>query len=156
MPSCVLLWEFLCSCYAYVCVCVPLGTCTFAENTTHIQMKQAQWNIRIKWYIALLPVIQISPQMLFLWRSFVLSSAEEMFIDFRERGKYWLVASYTCPDWVLNLQPRYVHWPGIELAAFWCTGQHSNQLSHMVRVKVIYLVPCPKYHYISLGWSIVQ
>ena len=30
------------------------------------------------------------------------------------REKHQLVAFYTCPDWGLNLQPRYVPWQGIE------------------------------------------
>ena len=73
-----------------------------------------------------------------------------MFIDFRERGrsgrrergtergkhwceKHWSVASCMCPDWGLNLQPRYVPWAGIEPVTFWCMGQHSNQLRHLAR-----------------------
>ena len=59
-----------------------------------------------------------------------------MFIDFKERGrekekyvreKHQSVASH------MNLQASYVAWLGFELAIFWCTGQHSNQLSHLAR-----------------------
>ena len=49
------------------------------------------------------------------------------------REKHWLVASRMYPDGGLNLQPRYVPWPGIELVTFWYTGWWSNQLSHPAR-----------------------
>ena len=42
------------------------------------------------------------------------------------RKKHWSVASRTHPDRGLNLQPRYVLWPGIEPATFWCRERHSN------------------------------
>ena len=51
-----------------------------------------------------------------------------------ERNIDRLVASHACPDWGLNLQPRYVPWLGIEPATFWCMGWCSNQLSHPARV----------------------
>ena len=72
----------------------------------------------------------------------------DMFIDFREReggrererekerdvrDKHQSVASPKCPDQGSNLQPRYVLWPGIIPAIFWCTGQCSNQVSHLAR-----------------------
>ena len=55
-----------------------------------------------------------------------------MFIDFRNisvREKDQLVAFHMRPEWGLNPQPRYVPWPGIELAIFQCTGRCSNKLS---------------------------
>ena len=38
-----------------------------------------------------------------------------------------------CPNQGLNLQLRYVPWPGVEPKTFWCMGQCSNQLSHPAR-----------------------
>ena len=35
------------------------------------------------------------------------------------REKHEWVASYMCPNWQLNPQPRYVPEPGIELPTFW-------------------------------------
>ena len=46
-----------------------------------------------------------------------------------EIEKHQLAASYTCPDWGSNPQPRYVPWLGIKPAAFWCLGLCSNHLS---------------------------
>ena len=59
-----------------------------------------------------------------------------MHIDFRERGregereKHWLAASCTWPDRepnLLELQPRYVPWLGIEPMTSRFTGQRSNR-----------------------------
>ena len=40
------------------------------------------------------------------------------------KGKQWSVAFPMCPNWGLNLQPRQVPWPGMELGTFcfagWC------------------------------------
>lgn len=41
--------------------------------------------------------------------------------------------SCMCPNRVLNPQPRYISWQGIESANFWCTEWCSNQVSHMTR-----------------------
>ena len=45
-----------------------------------------------------------------------------------------------CSDWGVNLQPKHVPWPGIKPVTFWCTGRCSNQLSHLARDDVIYLI----------------
>ena len=37
------------------------------------------------------------------------------------------------PNQGSNPQPRYVPWPGIEPATFWCMGRCSNQLNHLAR-----------------------
>ena len=69
------------------------------------------------------------------------SSLEDMFLDFeRERNidmreKYWSVASCMHPNRGLNLQPRYVPWPGIEPATFWCMWPCSNQPNHLARAR---------------------
>ena len=55
----------------------------------------------------------------------------------REKLNETSVASYTYPNWGSNLQPRYVPWPGIESATFWCMGRCSNQLSHAARVQMV-------------------
>ena len=47
-------------------------------------------------------------------------------IDVRE--KHRLVASCPHPNRGLNMQPRYVPWPGIEPATFWCAAGCSKQL----------------------------
>ena len=54
--------------------------------------------------------------------------------------KYWLVASHTCPKWGLYLPHRYVPWPEIEPATFWCMGWCSNQLSHQARARLTFLI----------------
>lgn len=46
------------------------------------------------------------------------------------REKQQLAASPILPDCGMNPQPEYVPQPGIEATSFWCTGWHSNQLSH--------------------------
>ena len=51
----------------------------------------------------------------------------------RERERHRQVASHTHPSRGWSLQPRYVSWPGTKHATFWCTGWHSNQLSHAAR-----------------------
>ena len=55
------------------------------------------------------------------------------------------VASCVHPDQGLNLQTRYVPWPGIKLPTFLCTGWRSNQLSHSARA--ILLLVCNITHY---------
>ena len=70
-------------------------------------------------------------------------SPEDIFIDFGEKGRErerekQSVASCTRPNWGLNLQPRYVSWPGIEPAAFWCIGQHTNWLRHLARAQTYF------------------
>ena len=67
-----------------------------------------------------------------------------MFTDLRETlmwEKHQLVASHTHPDWGLNPQPRYVPWPGIKPATFWCTGRHSNQPCHPARANLTFKWP---------------
>ena len=44
--------------------------------------------------------------------------------------KHLSVTSWTPPNHRLNLQPRHMPWPGIELATFHFTGQCPNQPSH--------------------------
>ena len=44
------------------------------------------------------------------------------------RAEHRSVASCTRPD--QESKPRYVPHLGIEFATLWCTGQHSNRLSH--------------------------
>ena len=50
-------------------------------------------------------------------------------IDVRKKNRW--VDSRVYPNCGLNPQPRHVPWPGIELATFWCMGQHSNQMSQL-------------------------
>ena len=45
------------------------------------------------------------------------------------------------PNWGSNPQPRYVPWPGIEPATFWCKEQCSNQLSYVARALRSLLTP---------------
>ena len=54
-------------------------------------------------------------------------------IDVRE--KHQLAASQTCPDRILNPQPRHVPWPGIELATFWFAGQHPTHWATLIRAE---------------------
>ena len=70
-----------------------------------------------------------------------------LLLIFRERGRegereretsvqernILLVAFCMCPNWGLNLPPRYVLWPGIEPTTFWHMGRCFNQLSHPAR-----------------------
>ena len=56
--------------------------------------------------------------------------------------KHWLGASCTHPDRGLNPQPIYVPWPGIKPTTFWCTGWHSNQMSHLTKANPIFAPPC--------------
>ena len=60
-----------------------------------------------------------------------------LFIYLRERET---VAFCMHPDLGLNLKPRYVPWPGMEPATFWCLGQCSNQLSHPARASLYSLI----------------
>ena len=46
------------------------------------------------------------------------------------------IASHMCPHQEWNPQPRYVPWLGINPKPFWCTGQFSNQLTHLARAKI--------------------
>ena len=54
----------------------------------------------------------------------------------RERGKYQceratFISCLSCsPLLLINLQPRYVPWPGIKLVTFQFNGRCSNQMSH--------------------------
>ena len=48
--------------------------------------------------------------------------------------KQWWVASRMHADWGSN--PQHVAWPGIEPATVWCTGQYSNQLSHLASTEL--------------------
>ena len=65
-----------------------------------------------------------------------------MFIKFRgrkgeggrERENHRLVAFHRHPDQGSNPPPRYVPWPGIEPATFWCLRWCFSQLSHPARV----------------------
>ena len=58
-------------------------------------------------------------------------------------GKTWMwekngsVAFCTHPNEGSNPKPRYVPWLGIESAASWCTGEHSNQLSRQARTDTL-------------------
>ena len=69
-----------------------------------------------------------------------------MFNDFREREegrerqkninvrkKHQSFTSSMHRDWGSNLPPRYVPWLGIKPTTYRCTGQRSNQLSHLAR-----------------------
>ena len=63
------------------------------------------------------------------------------------REKYWSVASHMLPKQGSNLQPRHAPWLGIKPVAFWCKGQHSNQLNHTSQDSVIissnrFLISC--------------
>ena len=72
-----------------------------------------------------------------------------MLIDFRERGregeregeKHPLVASLTCPDWGLDLQPRHVPWPE-QTQTFWVCGmtlQHTEPHQPRLYVAIWYV-----------------
>ena len=50
---------------------------------------------------------------------------EEKERSINEREKYWWIASHMHPYQGLNMQPRYVPWPGIEPATF--ALQYDNQ-----------------------------
>ena len=73
-------------------------------------------------------------------------------IDVKE--KHQLIASHMCPDWGLNLQPRYVPWPRNKPMTFWYMKRCSSQLSHPARTSLAYL-KCPSYFWFQfLHWTI--
>ena len=72
----------------------------------------------------------------------------------REREKHRSVASHICPNWELNLQPRYVPWLGIEPTTFWCMGWHSNQPSNPARAQTFVHWPEPCFHFFEMSLMI--
>ena len=46
-----------------------------------------------------------------------------------------------CSSQGSNPQSRYVPWPGIKPATFWCTGRHSNQPCHPARANLTFKWP---------------
>ena len=83
---------------------------------------------------------------LFLERRKGREKEEERIIVVRE--KHWLVASYMCSDWGLNLLPRYVPWPGVELATFCFVGWRPANWATPVRAnrfKIGLLMPFDAY-----------
>lgn len=44
-----------------------------------------------------------------------------------------IITSHMHPNLGSNLQPRLLPLPGIESTTFWCTRQHSNQMSYPAR-----------------------
>ena len=78
--------------------------------------------------------IMCRPKQLF-HRCFHFLFLKNVFIDFyREWKQGETETSVSCLPhglWQgLNLQPRYVLWPGIETPNFWCTAWCPNQVSH--------------------------
>ena len=74
-------------------------------------------------------------------------------IDVNE--KHQLVASPMCPNQGLNLQLRYVPWPGIEPKTFWCMGQCSNQLSHPARAILGILYKANPLKAVQIKWGLI-
>ena len=68
--------------------------------------------------------------------------------DVREKPGF--IASCIYPDQGLNPKPRYVPWPGIKPATFWCTGEHYKQLSLRGDVREVFKALLHTYSHFSL------